>query len=88
MAEGLSIDGEVGPQAYGANKSPVQFLGYQARYHIDRTLLAREAPGDKSEVEPPVPIPNTEVKRLSADNTGWATARKDRPPPGAAFFVC
>jgi hypothetical protein len=25
--------------------------------------------GDKSEVEPPVPIPNTEVKHLSADDT-------------------
>jgi len=28
--------------------------------------------------EPPVPIPNTEVKLHSADNTRWATAREDR----------
>ena len=28
---------------------------------------------DLSEVVPPVPIPNTEVKRLSADDTAWAT---------------
>ena len=27
---------------------------------------------------PPVPIPNTEVKLTSADNTWWVTARKDR----------
>src|SRR3990172_7978221 len=30
-------------------------------------------PGGQSEVDPPVPIPNTEVKRLSADDTAWAT---------------
>ena len=29
--------------------------------------------GGLSEVEPPVPIPNTEVKRLSADDTEGAT---------------
>ncbi len=28
--------------------------------------------GGQSEVDPPVPIPNTEVKRLSADDTGGA----------------
>ena len=27
---------------------------------------------------PPVPIPNTEVKLICADNTWWATAREDR----------
>ena len=30
-------------------------------------------PGGQSEVAPPVPIPNTEVKRLSADDTGGGT---------------
>ena len=28
--------------------------------------------------EPPVPIPNTEVKLLSADGTWWATAWESR----------
>ena len=30
---------------------------------------------------PPVPIPNTEVKLISADNTWLATAREDRKTP-------
>ncbi|SVD45012.1 uncharacterized protein METZ01_LOCUS397866, partial [marine metagenome] len=30
-------------------------------------------PGDFSEVDPPVPIPNTEVKRFCADDTLLAT---------------
>ena len=30
---------------------------------------------------PPVPIPNTEVKLCSADNTSLATVRKDRSKP-------
>src|SRR5438552_18023176 len=32
----------------------------------------RRFSGGQSEAEPPVPIPNTEVKRLSADDTGGA----------------
>ena len=31
-----------------------------------------------SVLEPPVPIPNTEVKRHSAEDTWWATARENR----------
>ena len=30
---------------------------------------------------PPVPIPNTEVKLSSAENTWWVTAREDRSMP-------
>ena len=29
----------------------------------------------------PVPIPNTVVKLLRAENTWWATARKHKSPP-------
>ena len=36
-------------------------------------ILGVIGPSDPSEVEPPVPIPNTEVKRLSADDTVQAT---------------
>ena len=37
--------------------------------------------GGDSEKEPPVPIPNTEVKLLSAESTCLDTDRKDRTPP-------
>ena len=30
---------------------------------------------------PPVPIPNTVVKLISAENTWWVTAREDRTMP-------
>jgi hypothetical protein len=39
-------------------------------------------PGDRSEREPPVPIPNTEVKPLSPDGTARATAWESRKSPG------
>ena len=34
--------------------------------------------GIDCDVGPPVPIPNTEVKHICADNTWRATAREDR----------
>ena len=37
--------------------------------------------GDDGKREPPVPIPNTEVKPLSAEGTWLATARENRTPP-------
>ena len=37
--------------------------------------------GDNGERVPPVPIPNTEVKPLSADGTWLETARESRTPP-------
>ena len=37
--------------------------------------------GDNSEEETPVPIPNTEVKLLSADDTWWETAWESRTLP-------
>ena len=37
--------------------------------------------GDNSEEVTPVPIPNTVVKLLSADDTWWATARESRSLP-------
>ena len=39
-------------------------------------------PGAISEGATPVPIPNTEVKPLSADGTYWATSWESRPVPG------
>ena len=37
--------------------------------------------GDNGERDPPVPIPNTEVKPLSADGTWLETARESRTSP-------
>ena len=37
--------------------------------------------GDYSKRDPPVPIPNTEVKPLSADGTWLATARESKTSP-------
>src|SRR5439155_23405304 len=39
--------------------------------------------GDLSAAVPPVPIPNTVVKGRSADDTGGATRRDNRSPPGS-----
>ena len=43
---------------------------YELAYFLENRLyFPRELSGDSSGVEPPVPIPNTEVKRFSADDT-------------------
>ena len=53
--------------------------------------------GGDSKEDPPVPMPNTEVKLLNADGTWWATARESRKLPQYTrkteaycfgFFVC
>ena len=45
-------------------------------------LCKVKPPGDSSEAEPPVPIPNTAVKRFSADDTALARVWENRPSPG------
>ncbi len=40
--------------------------------------------GGHSKEDPPVPIPNTEVKLFSADGTARATVWESRSPP---FFI-
>ena len=42
-------------------------------------------PGGSSEVDQPVPIPNTVVKRLSAYDTALVTEWENRSPPGIFF---
>ena len=37
--------------------------------------------GDHGEGDPPVPIPNTEVKPFSADGTAWVTVWESRTLP-------
>jgi hypothetical protein len=51
-------------------------------HHFDVSMVSSDL-GGESEMDPPVPIPNTEVKRLSADDTAWATAWEHRPVPGS-----
>ena len=43
--------------------------------------MLKEESGDNDMEAPPVPIPNTEVKLHSADDTWWATARESRSLP-------
>jgi hypothetical protein len=49
----------------GAIKRGFIFLGAYVRI----AKKVKKSPGGWSEVVPPVPIPNTEVKRFSADDT-------------------
>ena len=44
--------------------------------------------GDDGEEDPPVPIPNTEVKLFSADGTWWETARESRTLPEQKKSSC
>ena len=55
-----------------------------ARSMEARRAKIRKLPRWPSGGVPPVPIPNTEVKPSSADNTDRATGWEDRSPPG--FF--
>ena len=43
--------------------------------------------GDNSLRDPPVPIPNTEVKPQHADGTWLATARESRSSPDSIFWA-
>ena len=47
-------------------------------------LLTSDFYGGHSKEDPPVPIPNTEVKLFSADGTARATVWESRSPP---FFI-
>ncbi len=51
------------------------------------TQVSEYGLGGESGVDPPVPIPNTEVKRPSADDTAWATGWENRPVPGPYFCL-
>ena len=44
-------------------------------------LSKRYVSGDNSKEDTPVPIPNTEVKLFSADDTWWETARESKTSP-------
>ena len=48
--------------------------------------LAALGPGVSSGVAPPVPIPNTAVKRPSVDDTGGVALWENRPMPGPSLI--
>ena len=50
-------------------------------YCLVLRVHAEEESGDNSEEDPPVPIPNTEVKLLNVDDTWRETARESRKLP-------
>ena len=50
-------------------------------FHLSLRTKCVYLSGVDSEEVPPVPIPNTEVKLLSAENTWRAAAREDRDVP-------
>ena len=53
----------------------------EAKRKANRELKEYSISGDNGERDPPVPIPNTEVKPLSADGTWLETARESRSSP-------
>ena len=58
--------------------------------------MYRSEDGVDGDEDPPVPMPNTEVKLISVENTWLATAREDRAMPSFTkpigdsdgFFLC
>ena len=51
------------------------------------TYFNKKSLGDFGEVEPPVTISNTEVKRLSADDTVTATFWENKSLPGGISLI-
>ena len=66
-----------------ASKFEVSFscVVFRARALKERTNELNTISGDNGKRDPPVPIPNTEVKPLRADGTWLATARESRSSP-------
>ena len=61
-------------------------IPYGSPLELNRLIIV----GVVNDEGPPVPIPNTEVKLISADNTWLATAREDRktPTPKHICAIC
>ena len=60
--------------------------GYTGWFFIEFWYIIIMPFGGQSEVDPPVPVPNTEVKRLSADDTWGGTPWENMPLPGGFIF--
>ena len=68
--------------ARGRKVSEAERRKLQGASRTRLVMVSRRGPGGAGGVVPPVPIPNTVVKRSSADDTAWATAWDNRPVPG------
>ena len=53
-------------------------------------MINTQESGDDSKGDPPVPMPNTEVKPLNVDDTWRVTAWESRtlPTQKARFYIC
>ena len=51
------------------------------------TKNSQRKSGDNDAEDPPVPIPNTEVKLCSADDTWRETARESKSSPDLIFLL-
>ena len=71
------FDGEILKERYAV----VRFSGTEAEELKDLRKKKTREVGLTNAQGPPVPIPNTEVKLCSADNTLLATVREDRSRP-------
>ena len=67
------------PKAREKDKREIEKEEYE--YCLVLRVHAEEESGDNSEEDPPVPIPNTEVKLLSVEDTWRAPARENRSLP-------
>ena len=54
--------------------------------NINKSPKQRQRVGTDYDEGPPVPIPNTEVKLISAEDTWLATARDNRKAPTQIFL--
>src|SRR3990172_1652279 len=76
------------PEVVGSSPTPATNAIRPAGWAVASlpALTVRIAPGGWSEAEPPVPIPNTEVKRLSAEDTAGARGWEKWAAAGGFFF--
>src|SRR3990172_7600567 len=76
------------PEVVGSSPTPATNAIRPAGWPVPacRPHTVETAPGGWSEAEPPVPIPNTEVKRLSADDTARATGCGKKAAARGFFF--
>jgi hypothetical protein len=64
------------------NKNNVEIVIVEEKSFIDTSERLNDFPGELSEGETLVPIPNTAVKPFSADGTALATTWESRTLPG------
>ena len=89
-AKGQGRKQRVGTESGGGAKAQTKRKGKAKRGRESSrsdTIKLNTISGGNGERVPPVPIPNTEVKPLSADGTWLETARESRSPPDSILKV-